>query len=180
MAPKVRTSAFSSARGSNSRLQFRSPSATGLPAGNTAALDKPWGSLKSPPCDAKGGCEAWLACQLYKFQLTAKVIPVDGYDAGIRRVVDRSANVFFADRSILLDAATRSPSAGDLTVLDRLFTYGPLALALARGDEDFRLLVDKTLSQFFRSENFHGLYVKWFGQPGESAVMFFRLSALPE
>jgi hypothetical protein len=56
--------------------------------------------------------------------------------------VDRSANVFFADRSILLDAATRSPSAGDLTVLDRLFTYGPLALALARGDEDFRLLVD--------------------------------------
>jgi ABC-type amino acid transport substrate-binding protein len=67
-----------------------------------------------------------------------------------------------------------------LTVLDRLFTYGPLALALARGDEDFRLLVDKTLSQFFRSENFHGLYVKWFGQPDESAVMFFRLSALPE
>jgi putrescine:ornithine antiporter len=121
-----------------------------------------------------------LARQLDKFQLTAKVIPVDGYDAGIRRVVDRSANVFFADRSILLDAATRSPSAGDLTVLDRLFTYGPLALALARGDEDFRLLVDKTLSQFFRSENFHGLYVKWFGQPGESAVMFFRLSALPE
>ena len=124
--------------------------------------------------------EAWLARQLDKFQLTAKVIPVDGYDAGIRRVVDRSANVFFADRSILLDAATRSPSAGDLTVLDRLFTYGPLALALARGDEDFRLLVDKTLSQFFKSENFHGLYVKWFGQPGESAVMFFRLSALPE
>jgi ABC-type amino acid transport substrate-binding protein len=124
--------------------------------------------------------EVWLARQLDKFQLTAKVIPVDGYDAGIRRVVDRSANVFFADRSILLDAATRSPSAGDLTVLDRLFTYGPLALALARGDEDFRLLVDKTLSQFFRSENFHGLHVKWFGQPGESAVMFFRLSALPE
>ncbi len=86
--------------------------------------------------------EAWLARQLGKFRLTAKVIPVDGYDAGIRRVVDRSANVFFADRSILLDAATRSPSAGALTVLDRLFTYGPLALALARGDEDFRLLVD--------------------------------------
>ena len=57
-------------------------------------------------------------------------MPVDGYDAGIRRVVDRSSNVFFADRSILLDAAMRSPSASDLTVLDRMFTYGPLALAL--------------------------------------------------
>jgi len=38
----------------------------------------------------------------------------------------------------------------------------------------------EALARFFRSENFHGLYVKWFGQPGESAVMFFRLSALPE
>ncbi len=44
-----------------------------------------------------------------------------------------------ADRAILLDAAKRSPSARDLIVLDRQFTYEPLALAFARGDEDFRL-----------------------------------------
>ena len=124
--------------------------------------------------------ESWLTHQLDTFQLTAKVVPVDGYEAGIRRVVDRSSNVFFADRSILLDAAMRSPSASDLTVLDRMFTYGPLALALARGDEDFRLFVDKTLSQLFLSADFHTLYVKWFGQPDESAIMFFRLSSLPE
>jgi polar amino acid transport system substrate-binding protein len=64
---------------------------------------------------------------------------VDSYDAGIKRVLDRNSDVFFGDRAILLEAAKRSPSAGDLVVLDRLFTYEPLALALARNDDDFRL-----------------------------------------
>jgi ABC-type amino acid transport substrate-binding protein len=124
--------------------------------------------------------EKWLHDRLNEFQLTAKVVPVEGYDAGIQSVLDRSSNVFFADRSILLDAAKRSPSAGDLTVLERQFTYAPLALALERNDADLRLVVDRTLSQFFGSDEFHSLYVKWFGKPDESAASFFRLSTLSE
>ena len=103
--------------------------------------------------------ETWLAGRLDKFKLTAKVVPVDGYDAGIRRVLDRSSNVFFGDRSILLDAAKRR-SPGELLVLERQFTSEPLALALERGDEEFRLLVDRTLSHLFGSDELLGLYVK--------------------
>ena len=126
--------------------------------------------------------EKWLNEQLDKFQLDAKVVPVEGYDAGIRSVIDRDSNVFFADRAILLDAATRSTSAADLRVLERQFTYAPIALALERGDADFRLAVNRTLSQFFgsKSEQFHRLYVKWFGEPDATAGMFFKLITLPE
>jgi ABC-type amino acid transport substrate-binding protein len=124
--------------------------------------------------------EKWLSDQLDKFELTAKVAPVEGYDAGVQSVLDRSSNVFFADRSILLDAAKRTTSPGDLTVLRRQFTYVPLALALERNDADFRLVVDRALSQFFGSDEFHSLYVKWFGKPDESAATFFRLSTLSE
>jgi putrescine:ornithine antiporter len=124
--------------------------------------------------------EKWLNDRLDKFQLTATVVPVKGYDDGIRRVLNRSSNVFFADRSILLDAAKRSPSAGDLLVLERQFTYAPIALALERGDADFQLVVDRALSQFFGSEEFHGLFVKWFGEPDADADIFFKLSTLPE
>jgi ABC-type amino acid transport substrate-binding protein len=88
--------------------------------------------------------------------------------------------VFFADRSILLDATKRSPSADDLLVLDRQFTFGPIALALERGDADFRLLVNQALGKLFGSQEFHRSYVKWFGEPGAEADMFFRLSTLPE
>jgi ABC-type amino acid transport substrate-binding protein len=124
--------------------------------------------------------EGWLAGRLDKFQLDAKVIPVDGYDAGIQGVLDRRASVFFADRPILVEAAKRSSAAKELIVLDRLFTYEPLALALKRGDEDFRLVVDRTLSRVYRMEDFGFLYTKWFGKPGEDAMNFFRLSALPD
>jgi putrescine:ornithine antiporter len=122
----------------------------------------------------------WLAERLDTFQVTAKVVPVDSYAAGIEGLLAGKANVFFGDRAILLDAAARSPSASDLTVLDRRFTHEPIALALKRGDEDFRLAVDRGLSRLFRSDEFAGLYTKWFGKPDQEARDFFRLVALPE
>ena len=124
--------------------------------------------------------ETWLAAQIDKFQISVNVAPVDGYDAGIQGVLDRKADVFFGDRPILLDAAAASPSAGYVVVLDRLFTSEPLALALARGDEDFRLVVDRALSHLYKSSAFHDVYVKWFGEPDETALSFFRETALPD
>jgi putrescine:ornithine antiporter len=122
----------------------------------------------------------WLAERLDTLQLTAKVVPVDSFAAGIDALLAGKANVFFGDRAILLDAAARSPSAGDLSVLDRHFTSEPIAFALKRGDEDFRLAVDRSLSRQFRSEDFTALYTKWFGKPDREARDFFRLSALPD
>lgn len=124
--------------------------------------------------------ETWLAERMRTFKIAARVVPVEDYATGVRRVLERSTNVLFADRAILLDAATRSPSARDLIVLDRQFTYEPLALGLPRGDEDFRLAVDRILSRLFTTGEFRDLYMKWFGTPDESALMFFRMSALPE
>jgi ABC-type amino acid transport substrate-binding protein len=124
--------------------------------------------------------ESWLAERRDTLKIPAKVTLVESYDAGIQRVLERSTNVFFGDRAILLDAAKRSPSARNLIVLDRHFTYEPIALALKRGDEDFRLAVDRTLSRLFRSKEFGDLYAKWFGKPDENVLTFFRWSVLPE
>ena len=124
--------------------------------------------------------EKWLGQKLNDFQLTAQVVPVDSYDTGIRQLLDRKTNVFFGDRAILLDAAARNPSAADLLVLDRLFSVEPLALGLARADEDLRLAVDKALSRLYASGEIGALYAKWFGEPTESTLSFFRSTALPE
>lgn len=124
--------------------------------------------------------EKWVKDRLNQLQLTADVVPVDSYDAGIERVLDRRSSVFFAERSILLDATRRNASANDLLVLDRRFTYAPIALALERNDSDFRLAVDRALSQIFGSEAFLGSYKNWFGRPGSDTDTFFRLSTLPE
>ena len=124
--------------------------------------------------------ESWLAERLQHFQLTATVVPVDGYSAGVLRVLDRASDVLFGERPVLVEAAASSPSPNDLIILDRLFTSEPVALALARNDDDFRLVVDRALSEFFPSRDFRELYTKWFGAPDDRIVTFIRQSVLPE
>lgn len=124
--------------------------------------------------------ETWLTGKLKEFQLTAKVTPVDKYDAGVAAVLDRKANVFFADRAILLDATQRNSAGKDLLVVNRYFTYEPVALAFARGDADFRLVVDRTLSRLYASPDFKTLYGASFGTLDENALAFFRWNILPE
>jgi putrescine:ornithine antiporter len=112
--------------------------------------------------------------------LVAKVVAVSGTDAGVQAVYDRKADAFFAERSILLDAAKRSASPGELMVIDRMFTTAPLALTFRRGDDDFRLLVDRTLSRVYRSGEISGVYTTWFGAPGATTTAFFQWTTLPE
>ena len=124
--------------------------------------------------------EKVLAARLDSFQLTARVMPVKDFADGVQAVLDRKANVFFADRSILLDAARRSARGDELTVLERRFTFAPLAIALKRGDEDLRLAVDGALSRLYPTPQFRASYVKWFGEPDDLAAAYFRSIVLPE
>jgi ABC-type amino acid transport substrate-binding protein len=121
--------------------------------------------------------EKTLADRIGKFQLKAKVVPVKDYAAGVQAVFERKASVFFGDRPILLEAAK---SRGELAVMERRFTDEQLALALRRGDEDFRLAVDRALSRLYASPEFRAEYTKWFGEPDDRAAAFFRSVALPE
>jgi putrescine:ornithine antiporter len=107
-------------------------------------------------------------------------VPVENYDAGIDQLLARKSDVFFGERTILVKLAARSPAARDLIVLNRLYTHEPLALGLARDDDEFRLVVDRTLSRLFASAEFRDLYARWFGEPDGSTLEFFRRNALPE
>jgi ABC-type amino acid transport substrate-binding protein len=123
--------------------------------------------------------EKWLTERIKTLEVIAATARVSSYDAGVRAVLDRRSDAFFGERAALLDAAGRR-SARDLIVLDRLFTYEPLALAFERGDEDLRLLVDRALSRFYGSTAMVDLYTKWFGEPDDITLTFFRWNRLPE
>jgi ABC-type amino acid transport substrate-binding protein len=124
--------------------------------------------------------ESWLVQKRDEFNVNAEIVTVKTYPDGVDRVLGRRSDVLFGDRAILLDAAARGSAAGDLIVLARQFTYEPIALASVRGDEDFRLLVDRVLSRLYRSGEIGVIYTKFFGEPDASALEFFRFVALPE
>ena len=113
-----------------------------------------------------------------RIQVTMMSVPDNA--AGLQAVLDGRAAALFGDRPVLLDAARRGAAAGKLVVIERSFTREPIALALRRGDDDFRLLVDGALSRLYRSPDFAKLYTIWFGEPGPVALAFFQSVALPD
>ena len=114
------------------------------------------------------------------FQIDARIVPVADYRTGLQQLLDRKVDVFFGDRTVVLGAHGSSATRKDLVILDRMFTHEPIALALARGDEDFRLLVDRALSQLYASSEFRELYTKWFGAFDDDTRTFFQWNTLAE
>jgi putrescine:ornithine antiporter len=139
--------------------------------------------LEKRVLSAVGGttAAAWLVERKNTLRVDPEIVPVAGYAEGVERVLTGRSAALFGDRAILLDMAERSAAPQDLVVLGRQYTYEPIALALPRGDEDFRLVVDRTLSRLFRSsEEFEPIYTRYFGKPDASTLAFFRSIALPD
>jgi polar amino acid transport system substrate-binding protein len=119
--------------------------------------------------------EKWLEGRRAALQVDARVVPVADYRSGLQQLFDRKVDVFFGDRSLVLGAMSDSQRK-DLVILDRLFTQESAALALVRGDEDFRLLVDRSLSQLYGSTGFAEIYKRWFGEFDDKTRTFFLWS----
>jgi len=125
--------------------------------------------------------QSWLEKKKKELQVIAETTAVDNYEAGVRRVLEGKSDVFFGDRILLLQAREMNSAQADLVLLDRLFTFEPVALALPRGDEDLLLLIDRTLSRLYRSGDIQHLYATWCGgEPNSDALAFFRMNTLPE
>jgi polar amino acid transport system substrate-binding protein len=122
--------------------------------------------------------EKWAKERRSELKINSTVTSVSDPTAGALEVREGRADALFGEQSILLNLAKQNPS--QLTVPDRLFTIEPLALAVPRGDEDFRLLVDRTLSRLYRSGQIDAIYEKYFGTPDENVKKLFRILALPE
>ena len=116
----------------------------------------------------------WAKERASKLNLVAKLDTVDSYDAGVTKVLNKDSDVLFGDRAVLLAAAKRSADARKLRVLTRHYTYEPLALAVARNNDDFRLVVDRGLLRFYASPKFGEAYLEVFGTPDAETIEFFR------
>jgi len=152
------------------------------------AVDGPnWrGSLNQAPQRVNLGVagsttlEKALRDALQERRIVANVVTVKDSAEGLQKLADGQLHAYFDDRSLLTNAVGRRDKASDVVVLDRLFRRDLVALGVRRQDDDFRLLVDRTLSRLYRSKDFPALYAKDLGAPAAGALDFFQLVALPD
>lgn len=124
--------------------------------------------------------EAWIRKQQRMLGVVAKVVTVGSQEEGVQLVAEGKVDAFFSERMLLKTYLARRDDASAMQVLERIYEYAPVAMALPRGDEDFRLLVDTALSKVQRSGELEQIYSRYFGEPGEVVKALFKVYALPE
>jgi polar amino acid transport system substrate-binding protein/glutamate/aspartate transport system substrate-binding protein len=141
-------------------------------------------SLAGHKVGVRGGTttEAALQTTLAKLSVAAEVVSVSDHTDGLAMLERDELAAYFADQSILLFLLLQSGVQEELWLSGRFFTREPYALALARGDNDFRLFVDRSLSRLYRSGAMGGLFTKSFGmaKPSQLVESLYLISALPE
>jgi polar amino acid transport system substrate-binding protein len=123
--------------------------------------------------------ERWLESERKSLGIDARITPVVDYRTALQQLLNRDVDVLFGERTLVL-SAMNPEERENLVVLDRLFTHESGGLALARGDEDFRLLVDRALSRIYATGEFSDLYREWFGEFDAAARTFFLSNTLAE
>jgi ABC-type amino acid transport substrate-binding protein len=123
-----------------------------------------------------------LSGALAAANIEADVVPVASHQDGLAGLQDGSLDAYFADRAILVFLLLDHGTGTDMMLSERHFTYEPYGLAMQRGESDFRLLVDATLSSIYRSGAVTQLFQASFGakaQPSEILKAMYVISALP-
>jgi len=87
------------------------------------------------------------------------------------------------DRSVLLGQVNAAEEPARYALLGELYSIEPYALVLPRGDPEFRLAVNRALSDIYRTTTLQQLYGHWFGPdvvPALSLRMIYLLNSYPD
>jgi ABC-type amino acid transport substrate-binding protein len=127
--------------------------------------------------------EQGLRDTLASASIAAEVVPAKTHEEGLAMLDKGDIVAYFADRAILSYLASKSSDSSKLRLADNYFSLEPYALALARGDEAFRLAVDRALSHIYRSGEIATVFAHTFGNeapPSDTLKTLYLVSALPD
>ena len=115
--------------------------------------------------------------------LTADVVQVSSPEEGLAKLKSGAVDGYASDRVVLIGLGLESKTGSNFRVLDEDFSVEPYALALPRGDPDFRLEVDRALAKLYRSGEIEAVFDRWLGPLGRPSTLLtalYYLQSLPE
>jgi ABC-type amino acid transport substrate-binding protein len=116
-------------------------------------------------------------------QVNAEVVLVKTNQEGLDLVEKGGAAAYFADRATLTFLLRKEKQLANLLMADTYLSIEPIALALRRGDSDFRLAVDTALSHIYRRGEIVQVFKGAFGPlttPSPLLNALFQISGLPD
>jgi ABC-type amino acid transport substrate-binding protein len=114
-----------------------------------------------------------LARALQGQSVAAEVVPVANRAEGLQLLHARKVDGFASDRVALIESVMRDSVKAPLRVMDDDFSLEQYALALPRGDHDFRLAVNRVLARLYRSGEIMRIYDRWLGNFGRPSTLLY-------
>ena len=127
--------------------------------------------------------EEALHNSLQEAGIAADVVPAKTHEEGLAMLDTGAISAYFADRAILQSLIKQSRDEKKLLLADNYLTVEPYALALPRGDEDFRLAVDRALSHLYREGGITPIFTESFQDgttPSGILKTLYLITGLPD
>ena len=127
--------------------------------------------------------ETALRKALDLFGIAARFVHVKDGNEGVALLLDGKVDGYASDRMLLTELKEGNARGGDLAFVPTDFSFEPYALVLPRNDADFRLLVNRTLVNLYKTGGIDQIFLKWlapYGTPGPLLNSMFYLNALPD
>jgi ABC-type amino acid transport substrate-binding protein len=115
--------------------------------------------------------------------IAAEVIPAATHEDGLAMIDSGKITAYFADQTILVFLLNRSKEPEKLAIAEEYLSIEVYALAMPRGDAEFRLAVDTALSRIYRGGEIGAVFEETFGskiRPTEMLRTLYMLAALPD
>jgi len=101
----------------------------------------------------------------------AKFVPIKEARQGIKLLDSGKVDAYAGDRLVLLGQASSARNPKHLSMLTARFSVDPYAIALPRGDSDFRLAINEGLAHLYRTGEIEKIFREWFGPGAEPSVL---------
>jgi ABC-type amino acid transport substrate-binding protein len=89
-----------------------------------------------------------------------------------------------SDQIVLIGQIIEALNPRQYALMNDIFSYEPYGFVVRRNDADFRLVVNRSLSQIYRSGQHADIFYKWIGRAGVNVppilAAMFQLSTIPE
>jgi len=115
--------------------------------------------------------------------VSVKYVPVKNHLEGLAAIEKGVAEAFASDRGILIGLAVTSKDPTRFALPSILFSYEPYGFMVRRNDGAFRLAVNRSLAELYRSGGIVPIYERWFGafgKPSPAIQAMYMLNGLPE
>lgn len=116
--------------------------------------------------------------------IDADVKLVKSHVEAIEMLLGGEVHAIAGDRATLFGLGIATGDTSKLRLTDDMLSYEPYAFPVPRNDADFRLEVNRALSDIYRRGQVGRIWEKWFGsfgiKPTRLLLVLYRLNAFPE